>query len=149
LAIGFAGAAVPAAAASASDASAVMATVHQFVDGFNKGDAKSALAACDATETDIIDEFPPHHWESCAKWADAYAVAAKAAGDTDGSVTLGKPWNVDVTGNAGYVVVPATYTYKENGKKMTESGSVMTFALAKSSSGWHIRSWTWSKNKLS
>ena len=39
----------------------VMAPVHQFVDGFNKGDTKSALAAC-ADQTSIIDEFPPHEW---------------------------------------------------------------------------------------
>ena len=48
-------AAVP---ASASDKTDVMVPVHQFVDGFNKGDIKSALAAC-ADQTSIIDEFAP------------------------------------------------------------------------------------------
>jgi hypothetical protein len=43
--------------AVASDETDVMQPIHQFVDGFNKGDVKSALAAC-AEETSIIDEFP-------------------------------------------------------------------------------------------
>src|SRR2546425_306507 len=37
----------------------VLATIHQFVDGFNKGDTKTLLAAC-ADQTSILDEFPPH-----------------------------------------------------------------------------------------
>ena len=45
----------------ATDKTDVMTTVHQFVDGFNKGDTASALAAC-ADQTSIIDEFPPHEW---------------------------------------------------------------------------------------
>ena len=138
-----------AAAATSSDSSAVMAVVHQFIDGFNKGDTKSGLAACDATETDIIDEFPPHHWESCTAWMNAYAASAKAAGDTDGWVTLGKPWSLDVSGNVAYVVAPSTFAYKEKGKSVNETGSVFTLVLIKSAGGWHIRAWTWSKNKVS
>ena len=48
-AIAFAGAILLSGTAGRAKASAqtdVMATVHQFVDGFNKGDVKSALAAC-------------------------------------------------------------------------------------------------------
>ena len=44
--------------AAASEEPDVMVPVHQFVDGFNKGDMKTALAAC-AEQTCIIDEFPP------------------------------------------------------------------------------------------
>ena len=50
---------VQGAIAAQGDKSAVMAPVHQFVDAFNKGDAKTAAALC-ATEASIIDEFPPH-----------------------------------------------------------------------------------------
>ena len=60
--------------APASEQSDVMAPIHQFVDGFNKGDVNSALAAC-SEETSIIDEFPPHEWHgagACAKWANDY-----------------------------------------------------------------------------
>src|SRR3954469_10200448 len=105
-------AATPLAASEATDA---MAPVHQFVDGFNKGDAKTALAAC-AEQASIIDEFPPHEWHgagACAKWADAYEANAKKEAITDGVVTLGKPTHVDVTGDRAYVVVPAGYAWKQ------------------------------------
>src|SRR5689334_19587472 len=63
---------------TASEKTDVMAVVRQFVDGFNKGDTKTALAAC-ADQTSIIDDFPPHEWHgagACSKWMnddDAYA----------------------------------------------------------------------------
>src|ERR1700736_568009 len=94
--------------AAASEQTAVMATVHQFIDGFNKGDAKTALAAC-ASPASIIDDVPPHEWHgptACADWANDYSADAKKNGITDGIVTLGTPWHVAVTGNRAYVVVP-------------------------------------------
>jgi hypothetical protein len=139
----------PASAQSAgSQEAAVMATVHQFVDGFNRGDAKSALAAC-ATQASIIDEFPPHEWmgpTACEQWATDYAANAKREGITDGIVTLGKPWYLSVTGNRGYVVVPATYTYKEHGKPVSERDSIFTVALLKFAAGWRITGWAWSRH---
>jgi hypothetical protein len=72
------------------DKTAVMATVHQFVDAFNKGDAKTAAAAC-ADETSIIDEFPPYEWHgagACTKWMNDYDVWAKKNSMSDGAVTL-------------------------------------------------------------
>jgi hypothetical protein len=70
------------------DTTGVMASVHRFVDAFNKGDAKTAAAAC-ADQTSIIDEFPPHEWHGaggCAKWMQDYDAAAKQ-GITDGVVS--------------------------------------------------------------
>jgi ketosteroid isomerase-like protein len=134
--------------AAASERAAVMATIHQFVDGFNKGDTKSALAAC-ASPTIIIDEFPPHEWHgptACADWANAYNDNAKKDGITDGIVTLGEPWHVDVTGDRGYVVVPVKYAYKQHGKLVVESGSVFTVALKKVAAGWRITGWAWAKH---
>ncbi len=126
----------------------VMAPVHQFVDGFNKGDTKSALAAC-ADQTSIIDEFPPHEWHgagACAKWADDYDANAKKDGITDGVVTLGKPRHVDVTGDLAYVVVPANYRFKQKGKPVSEIGSMLTVALQKGPAGWRMTAWTWTKH---
>jgi len=51
-------AAGPAAASVQTD---VMAAVHQFVDGFNKGDLKASQAAC-AEQMFILDDVPPHEW---------------------------------------------------------------------------------------
>jgi hypothetical protein len=44
--------------AAATDKTDVMSVIHQWVDGFNKGDMKSTAAAC-ADQTSIIDDFPP------------------------------------------------------------------------------------------
>lgn len=135
-------------AAVASPQSDVMATVHQFVDGFNKGDTKDALAAC-ASPASIIDEFPPHEWQgatACADWASAYAIEAKKDGITDGIVTLGQPRHVDIAGSRAYVVVPANYTYRLHGKPVMENGSTFTVALRKLPEGWRITGWAWSKH---
>jgi hypothetical protein len=133
--------------AFASQGSAVMATVRQFVDGFNRGDAKAELATCDA-QASIIDDFGPHEWQgptACADWAAAYAADAQKEGTTDGIVTLGKPWYVSVTGSRAYVVLPATFSWKDHGKPVTEGNSVFTVALRRSSAGWRITGWAWSK----
>lgn len=137
-------AAGPAAATEKSD---VMAPVHQFVDGFNKGDIKTALAAC-ADQTSIIDEFPPHEWHgagACATWANDFEADAKKNGISDGKVTLGNPRHVDITGDRAYVVVPASYAYKQKGKPAKEAGSTLTISLQKSAAGWRMTGWAWTK----
>ena len=134
--------------AAASESTDAMATVHQFVSGINTGDIKSALAAC-ATPSSVIDEFPPHEWQgptACADWLRDYNADSKRNGVTDGIVTLGKPWHVDVSGDRAYVVVPATYAYKQHGRQITESGSIFTVALRKLSTGWRITGWAWAKH---
>jgi len=123
---------------------AVMAPIHQFVDGFNKGDVKSALAAC-ADQTTIIDEFPPHTWNSCGDWATAFDADSKKNGVTNGKVTITAAKHVDITGDRAYVVVPATYSYTQNGKPMKELGSAFTVVLQKAASGWRIVAWSWMK----
>ena len=46
--------------ASAAENADVMKPVHQFIDGFNKGDAKSALAACaDEAPLEAVPVAPP------------------------------------------------------------------------------------------
>ena len=134
--------------AAASEATAVMATVHQFVDGFNRGDVKMGAAAC-ASPVSIIDEFPPHEWQgpdACVDWSNAYNANAERNGITDGFVTLGTPWHVDVTGQRAYAVVPSRYAYKQRGKLVVEPDSVFTLALEKTSAGWRITGWAWSKH---
>jgi len=127
---------------------AVMAVVRQFVDGFNKGDMKVMSATC-AEQTSILDEFPPHEWHgagACAKWAGDYDADAKKNGITDGVVTLSAPTHVDVSGDRGYVVVPADYRFKVKGKAAGETGSIITLALVKSAGGWKITGWAWAKH---
>ncbi len=122
---------------AASEKTDVMVAVHQFVDGFNKGDTKTALAAC-ADQTSIIDEFPPHEWHgagACAKWMDDYDADAKKNGITDGIVTLSNPRHIDVTADRAYVVAAANYTFKKKGVPVKETGSTFTFALQKGEAG--------------
>lgn len=124
-----------------------MATVHQFIDGFNTGHVASALAAC-APQTEIIDEFAPYEWHgdaACGRWASAYGANAKKNGVTDGIVTLAKPSSLETSGDRAYVVVPAQYRFNVRGKAMAEHGATMTFALEKRD-GWRIRAWSWSKH---
>ena len=133
--------------AFAADKDDVMVPIKKFVDGFNKGDVKSALAAC-AEQTSIVDELPPHEWHgpgACATWAKDFDADAKKSGVTDGKVTLGKPRHVDIAGDRAYVVVPTTYAYKLNGKPMKETGSMLTIALQKGASGWLMTGWAWTK----
>jgi hypothetical protein len=144
-------AAKSAAQSPSGEKAAVMAPVHQFADGFNKGDVQSALGAC-AEETDIIDEFAPYQWKgagACAKWAGDFDADAKKNGITDGVVTLGTPKHVDIIGDRAYVVVPATYTFKQNSKAMKETGSTLTITLQKSANGWRMTAWTWTKGTSS
>ena len=134
--------------AAASEKTDVMVPVHQFIDGFNKGDTKTAVATC-ADQTSIIDEFPPYEWHgagACSKWANDFEADAKKNEITDGVVTLGNPRHVDIAADRAYVVVPANFAFKVKGKPVKETGSTMTLTLHKGEAGWRITGWAWAKN---
>lgn len=135
---------LPAAATEKTD---VVATVRKFVESFNKGDMKAMAATC-AEQASIIDEFPPYEWHgtgACAKWTDDYGADAKKNSITDGGVTLGTPRHVEVAGDHAYVVVPASYKFKQNGEAVQEIGSTLTIALQKSEGVWRMTGWAWAK----
>lgn len=126
----------------------VLKPAHEFMDTFNKGDTKGAVAAC-ADAVAIIDEFAPFVWHgagACATWMKDYDADASRRGITDGVVTLGTPLHVDVDGNRAYLVIPSTYAFKLKGKAVKETGSLFTFAMLKGPKGWHIVGWSWAKN---
>ena len=131
-----------------TEQTAVMAVVHQFVVAFNKGDMKGMSASC-ADQAAILDEFPPHEWHgagACAKWAGDYDADAKKNGITDGVVAISNPTHLDVTRDRAYAVVPANYSFKQKGKPVGETGSLITLALQKSPAGWKITGWAWAKH---
>ena len=142
-------AALPAAAQSSTAVhDSVMQAVRHFIDGFNKGDSAATVAAC-ASETSILDEFPPHEWHgagACASWVGAFDVDAVKNGITDPVVTIHKPTHVDVSGDLAYVVLPADYVYKQHGKTVREHGSILTLTLRKGASGWLLTGWAWAKH---
>lgn len=134
-----------AAAPAADDPSA---TVKKFIDDFNKGDIDGA-ASTHAADASIIDEFPPHQWRGKTAFKDWLAdlqTDAKAKGQSDQSLKLGKTLRNDVNGKTAYVVVAGTFSFKEKGKAMSEAGQ-LAFALAKDGEAWKIASWAWAGSK--
>lgn len=134
--------------ATTPDQKAVMATVHEFVDGFNAGDVKRATSVC-TDAMSILDEFPPYEWHGAgalSKWLQDYAADAQQNGITDGVVTLLAPRHIDVMADRAYVVATADYTFRMQGKPVGEQGSGFTFALQRVKDAWRITGWCWSKN---
>jgi len=126
----------------------VIKPAHEFMDTFNKGDTKGAVAKC-ADAVAIVDEFAPFVWHgtgACATWMKDYDADAARRGITDGVFTLGTPLHVDVDGNHAYLVIPSTYAFKLKGKAVKETGSLFTFAMLKGPKGWRIVGWSWAKN---
>jgi ketosteroid isomerase-like protein len=129
----------------AADKDDIVATIHQFADNLDPKTIDKGLAACDSS-TSIIDEFPPHVWNSCADWAKAFGEYNDKNAVTDADAKILAPWSVDVDGDRAYAVAPATYTYKQKGKLMKEPHAVFTAAFRKTDAGWRITAWTWSKH---
>ena len=131
--------------AFADDKTDVVAAVNRFLH--NSGDnTEKALSVCDSPVS-IIDEFPPHEWHgptACADWWKALNTYNEKNEITEGSATLGTPWNVDVTGDRAYYVAPMTYIYKQHGKSVKESAA-FAVALKRTQAGWRIAAWAYSK----
>jgi ketosteroid isomerase-like protein len=89
----------------ASEKADVMAVMKQWSDAFNKGDVKSALAAC-ADQTSILDDVPPHEWHgvgACSRWMTDDAAFMKKNEITHATVTLGTARHIDITADVAYV----------------------------------------------
>lgn len=124
-----------------------MATVHQYVNAFNKGDGES-MAAMFAVPGSILDGMAPHVWHGSTASQDWYRdvlIESQQHGASEYFITLGEPLHHDVTGDSAYVVVPATMTFKLHGNPVTQSGSIFTVALRKLVEGWRITAWAWAK----
>lgn len=124
-----------------------MATVRQYIDAFNKGDSK-AMAAFFAVPGSILDGLAPHVWSghaACENWYRDVLVAAEHEGATDYAVTIGTPLHANVTGDSAYLVIPASMTFKIQGKQVIQSGATFTIALRKHEDEWRISAWAWAK----
>ena len=123
--------------------------VRQYIDAFNKGDAK-AMAACFAVPGSILDGMAPHVWSGQTAPEDWYRdvlVEAAHHGASDYFVTLGTPSHANITGDSAYIVVPASMTFRVHARLVTQTGAVFTVALRKSADGWRIAAWAWAKGK--
>jgi ketosteroid isomerase-like protein len=124
-----------------------VSTVQQYIDGFNNADIKAMVGMC-ADPMSILDGMAPHIWHgstACQDWYRDVLAECEHQGAKDYQVALGKPAHANVTGDAAYVVAPATMKFKVRGKQVIQSGAVFTFALRKLPAGWRIASWAWAK----
>lgn len=132
----------PAVAAPVDDA---VATITTTLDKFNGGDADAFVNAHHDGAV-IVDEFAPFVWGgsgSVQKWLGDYAKDAGSRSISDGRIDYGKPIQANADAGGAYVVLPTTYRFTQNGKKMAGAGS-MTFVMARRDGQWKISSWTYS-----
>jgi len=136
-------------ASFASDKTDVVDTVKRYLDNLDASKIQTALAMCDS-EVSILDEFSPHEWHgptACADWWKAEQVYNEQSGITDEDAPLGAPQTVDVNGDRAYFVAPMIYTYKKHGKPVKETGA-FAVSLHRTSAGWKITGWAYSKQTL-
>ena len=122
----------------------VDAVIRQFADALHAGDMKAAKALL-AKRVIIFDDTAPYYWggsNAMENWLADRGKETTADGVTDGDAVLGQITREVVSGNHAYVIVPATYSYKQKGVAMRQP-SQLTYILNKDASGWKIASWTW------
>jgi len=124
-----------------------LVAVTQYIDAFNNGDAEAMAATFDVPGS-ILDGMAPHLWQGPTATEDWYRDVL-AEGELHGApgyfVTLDKPVHENVTGSSAHVV--ATMTFTADGKKVTQTGAVLSVALRQRSDGWRIAAWAWTKGK--
>jgi len=81
----------------------------------------------------------------CSQWMDAFNAWIMKNGITEAHLTAGEARHIDITGDHAYVVLPMSFTYKDHGKPMKQTGSLEIFSLAKGNSGWRISGWAWAE----
>jgi len=125
------------------------ATVRRYIEAFNQGDV-DAMAACFDAPATILDGMAPHVWHGPSAPRDWYRdvlAEGEHAGAGDYRVSIGAPLHAEATGDAAYVVVPATMTFSVRGQQMTQTGAVFTTALRKVGADWRIAAWAWAKGR--
>jgi hypothetical protein len=130
-------------AVHAGDA-AVEKPIRQMMAGFNTGDIASVKAAHVAAPS-ITDETHPFFWsgpQAFDAWLAQLTKNEAEEGKTDGAVWFGDPIRESVAGDHAYVFMPCTYTFKQKGQTLRETGTI-TFVLVKPAADWKIASWTW------
>lgn len=134
-----------------SDSADAVTAVHQYIAAFNNGDAKAMAAVC-SDPMSILDGMAPHVWHGPSATQDWYKdvlAEGEHLGASGYQVTLGKETHANVTGNAAYVVVPATMRFNLKEKHVTQSGANFIVALRKVPAGWRLANWAWAKGTAS
>ena len=85
-----------------------MATVRNYIDAFNRDDAKT-MAAAFAPQSSILDGMAPHFWQGPTAGQDWYRdvlAEGKQHGASGYRVTLDEPRHANVTGDAATWLYP-------------------------------------------
>jgi hypothetical protein len=129
--------------ALASDRDDILAVLKQWSSG-----AAGTVAVC-ADDAAVIDDVPPFEWHgpgAYSRWQkdnDAYL----QQGISEEIFTVGSPQQLMISGAHAYTVVPITYTFTRNGKRVRELATG-TLVLNKTAAGWRIAAWTWARQTL-
>ena len=132
---------------AADDAPAVAVTA--YVDAFNRGDS-AAMVGCFAANGVILDGMAPHLWNGPSAASDWYRDALEEGehlGVSGYALTLGAPAHDQVSGDAAYLVAPASLSFEIGGRRVTQTGATLTFALTREAGGWKIAAWAWAKGQ--
>lgn len=131
------------------DTKTPLATVQHYVNAFNEGNA-TKMAACFAPVGQILDGLSPHVWQgptAALDWYRDVLAEGKAHGASNYVVGLGSPLHNNETGDAAYVVIPATMSFDLKGVRVNQKDAVFTIALRKIENGWRITAWAWAKGR--
>ncbi|KUI19043.1 hypothetical protein AU193_07435 [Mycobacterium sp. GA-1285] len=126
-----------------------LAAIQTYLDAFNAGDP-SAMSAAFASDGSILDGMAPHLWlgpTAAADWYRDVLAEGEHLGASGYHVSIGDPVHNDTTGDAAYVVVPATMTFDLKGNTVTQTGATFTVALRRSTDGWRVAAWAWAKGQ--
>lgn len=132
----------PAAASGKEDATSVM---QRWIDGFNKGDVRSAISMC-ANQTSMIDDFPPHEWHgpgACKRWFADFQSMCKVQGISNSRIAVEPASHTEMTKEFGYMVFPAKLSFNRKGTSAADNG-ILTVTLHNGTTGWRITGWAWS-----
>jgi ketosteroid isomerase-like protein len=132
----------PATAGPIQDATAAVTLT---LDKFNAGDIDAFFSA-HQDQALIVDEFAPYIWggaNSARRWAGDYTRSAEKRAITGGWMDYAAAIQAVSDGSSAYIVLPTTYRFNQNGKKMAGKGSI-TFVMARRGAEWKIASWTYS-----
>lgn len=124
---------------------AVEAPIRAMEKGFNTGDVAMAKAAHAAAPMILDEPIAPFVWSGPTAFDDWIAALGKSEteqGKTDGKVALGPFIRESVMGDRAYVVARSSYTFRQRGRTMRETGTI-AFALVKQDAAWKIQAWAW------
>jgi len=140
-------------AAAETAAASTMSPVQQLVDGINialdNGDGAAIALAYAPGNVSIIDSPAPQHWsgpDAAKTWLADMLADYKKSGATEGGMGIGDPVMENVTCDTAYVVVPATFRFRAQGKAMRENG-LLACSLARTAGKWGITGWSFATTK--